>query len=179
MWKRSENLKLCSATYLTKTGVRPMFLRTYVSLYLCVPVPMCFRTNVFPTERPLSSSVSPHPCVPVPMCLRNNVSPYLCVRVSVRVWFRVRVKLGVILQCAPPLRRIELTQSRARSANVGSVCRTGGAQCCSMRLPLVRRHIDLSMWTHTKIKNGKRAILHKFIIIILPQSTRDLLPDHY
>ena len=62
--------------------------RTNVSPIWCVPIPMCPHTAVFsylcvPILMCSHTYVSQFWCVPVPMCFHTNVSPYLCVPIPV------------------------------------------------------------------------------------------------
>ena len=66
---------------------------------VCVLIPMCSHTNVYPTERPVYPTerpvcphtfVFPYRWVPVPKCSCTDVPPYLCVGIPKRLSFRVR-----------------------------------------------------------------------------------------
>ena len=59
----------------------PMSPCTDVSLYRCLPVPMC-SVPMCPVPMCLRTYVSPYRCLPVPVYPRTDVSLYLCVPVS-------------------------------------------------------------------------------------------------
>ena len=59
----------------------PMSPCTDVSLYRCLPVPMC-PVPMCPVPMCLRTYVSPYRCLPVPVYPRTDVSLYLCVPVS-------------------------------------------------------------------------------------------------